>query len=338
MKVGVQFKPEDFPVFLESVRKAEDSGFSRVYLVDGQLLWRDIYVYMTHALAATKRIPVASAVTNPFTRHFSVTANVHATLAEIYPGRVMLGIGRGDNAVRTLGLNPVATNQLKDVVPGLRALMSGRPTEFNGSEIRSVWGPHQNVPILMPGSGPRNLRLAGALADVVMIQVGANPASCKWAVDHIRAGAESANRDPSDVKIVAHCAMCISDDMAEARRETRWIAELVAIHVASVARSSTDHGMPEPLTRLAGLRRSDYDYSSHLDDKAERPEYPDEVIDDVALIGSPEVILEKLGALAEVGIDEVAPAYLNGQLEQMELIGREIIPRALALTGSSASS
>ena len=48
------------------------------------------------------------AVTNPVTRHVSITASVNATLAQLHPGRVVLGMGRGDNAVRTLGLKPVA--------------------------------------------------------------------------------------------------------------------------------------------------------------------------------------------------------------------------------------
>ena len=41
---------------------------------------------MTHGLAATEQIPFGTAVTNPFTRHYTVVANAHATLAEIYPG------------------------------------------------------------------------------------------------------------------------------------------------------------------------------------------------------------------------------------------------------------
>ena len=86
------------------MQAAERAGYERAWLVDGQMLWQDLYVYMTHALAATERIVVGSGVTNPLTRHPAVTASAHATLADLHPGRVVLGIGRGDNAVRTLGL------------------------------------------------------------------------------------------------------------------------------------------------------------------------------------------------------------------------------------------
>jgi hypothetical protein len=51
MKISAQFMPGDLPVFVDSVRKAEEAGYARAYLVEGQLLWRDVYVYMAHGLA-----------------------------------------------------------------------------------------------------------------------------------------------------------------------------------------------------------------------------------------------------------------------------------------------
>ena len=175
MKISAQFMPGDLPVFVESVRKAEEGGYARAYLVDGQLLWRNVFVYMTLGLDATERIPFGTAVTNPYTRHPSVLANAHATLEEIYPGRVILGIGRGDNSVRTLGKKQVATDRMRDIVPMIRDLMAGKEVDVDGHEARILWASEADVPILMAASGPRNLRLAGALADIVMMQVGVNP-------------------------------------------------------------------------------------------------------------------------------------------------------------------
>jgi len=161
VKISAQFMPGDLPVFIDSVRKAEESGYARAYLVDGQLLWRNVFVYMALGLDATERIPFGTAVTNPYTRHPSVLANAHATLAEIYPNRVILGIGRGDNSVRTLGKKQVATDRMRDIVPMLRDLMAGKPVDAEGHEARILWASESDVPILMAASGPRNLRLAG---------------------------------------------------------------------------------------------------------------------------------------------------------------------------------
>jgi hypothetical protein len=41
MKISAQFMPGDLPVFVESVRKAEEAGYARAYLVEGQLLRLD---------------------------------------------------------------------------------------------------------------------------------------------------------------------------------------------------------------------------------------------------------------------------------------------------------
>jgi 5,10-methylenetetrahydromethanopterin reductase len=335
MKISAQFMPGDLPVFLDSVRTAEQAGYERAYLVDGQLLWRNVFVYMTHGLAATERMVFGTAVTNPFTRHYTVLEYAHETLAEIHPGRVVLGMGRGDNSVKTLGVGAVATDRMKDIVPRLRALMAGETIDADGFETRMLWAAQPDVKILMPASGPKNLRLAGALADIVMMQVGVHPDACRWGVEQIRAGAEAAGRDPDEVEVSIYTAMWVTDDLDEARRMTRWAAACACNHLAAAAKNSPDHGMPEPIMRLVNLPRGHYDYAGHLDPSVDRSEYPDEVVDDFAFNGPPERILEQLAALAEVGVDEVAPCYLNGRLAEMELVGREIIGPARALAAGA---
>ena len=84
MMIGAQFLPEGNATFLESVCKADEVGYARAWLVDGQMLWHDVYVYMTQGLAATKRIVFGTAVTNTRTRHFSVTAGASEPLASIW--------------------------------------------------------------------------------------------------------------------------------------------------------------------------------------------------------------------------------------------------------------
>ena len=69
-------------------------------LVDQQNLCRDVYVMMTIAAQNTSRIQIGHGVTIPETRHPSVTANATATVAELAPGRIFLGIGAGGNALR----------------------------------------------------------------------------------------------------------------------------------------------------------------------------------------------------------------------------------------------
>ncbi len=335
MKIAAHFLPEDFPVFLESVKTAEEAGYARAWVVDSQMLWEDVWVYMTHALAATERIQVGVAVSNPLTRHYTVTASAAATLAQLHPGRVVLGLGRGDSAVRTLGLKQVATARFGEIVARVRELMDGREVTTDDATIRIRWASGERVPIAVAATGPRNLRLAGALADIAMPQIGANPIAVKWAIEQIRAGAEEAGRDPDEVEIAIFCGMWVSDDLAEARAESRWAAACAANHLEDVMKRVPDHGMPEELTRLVLARTQHYDYySGHLDSSAEHTAWlTDELIDDYAITGSAERCLERIGELAALGVTEISSAYLNGQLEQMKRVGREIVP---ALAGAPA--
>ena len=210
---------------------------------------------MTHGLAATERLVFGVAVTNPLTRHA-----VGHGVGQRHPRRPaprarVLGLGRGDNAVRTLGLKPVPTAELADAVPRIRALMAGEAATLAGRETRIRWADEQ-VPILMAATGPKNLRLCGALADIAMVYVGTHPENVAWAIDHVRAGAEQAGRDPDAVAISVLCGMWVDDDLELARDASRWAPAACANHIAYALKWNPDHGMPERMTRLvAGPRR-----------------------------------------------------------------------------------
>ena len=142
-----------------------------------------------------------------------------------------------------------------------------------------------------------------------------------------RERAEEAGRDPDDVEIAALCAMHISNDQEEAWEECRWAPAACANHIAYALKWNPEHGMPEEMTRLVAARE-EYDYyAGHLDSSAEHTSYlTGELVDDFVIAGPVERCLEKIRELAELGVDEVSAAYLNGRFEQMELVGQTIVP------------
>jgi len=334
MRLGAQFLAQDFPEYMESVAKAEKAGYEFAWLIDSQLLWQDVFVYLTRGLAATDRIVFGTAVTNPRTRHVTATASAFATLGQMHPGRMVLGIGRGDSAVRPMGMRPARTHELGDAIVQLRELMAGRSVDVNDTDVHLRWV-HEDVgvPIMSSATGPRNLRQAGALSDRVMLYLGVTPEAVSWGVDHVRAGAREAGRNPDDVKISILTAMRVSDDQEAAWAACRWSPAACANHIADMSRYTADHRMPEVMMRLITARdKYDY-YAGHLDSNAEHTEYlTGELVDDFAIAGPPGKCLEKLRQLADLGVDEVSVAYLNGELEQMELVGREIVPALAAMT------
>lgn len=333
MKLGAQFLCEDFDDCMAAVVAAERAGYDLVWFIDSHILWEDPYVYMAHTLQRTERVLVGTAVSNPITRHWTVTASVNATLAKQHPGRVILGLGRGDSAVRAMGVKPVTTKTMAESIGVMRELMQGKTVRMNDTDVHFRWleeGP--GVPIAVSATGPKTLRMAGALADIVMIYVGVHPDSVRWATAQVRAGAEEAGRDPDEVRISVLCGMEVSDDVRAARDAVRWAAAACANHIADVAKNVPDHGMPAVMTRLIEARNQHYDYyAGHLDSSADHTAYlTDELIDDFAIAGPAEHCLAKLEALADLGVWEVSPAYFNGRIPQLELVGREIIPRLAA--------
>jgi alkanesulfonate monooxygenase SsuD/methylene tetrahydromethanopterin reductase-like flavin-dependent oxidoreductase (luciferase family) len=353
MKLGAYFLPLEFETFVDSVRAAERAGYSNAWVCDSVMIWQDPYVYMARGLAETENLVFGTAVTNPVTRHFTATAAAHATLAQLHPGRVVLGIGRGDSSIRTLGLPPARIKEMEAVMPRLRQLMRGEALDLDGREIRITWA-HEDVPVMIGGTGPRTMRMAGALADLVTLELGVNPDSIRWALDQVRSGAEEAGRDPAAIEIVVLCGMWISDDLEEAREHCRWAPASGANHIAEVMHNNPEHGMPESLTRLVERRRKSvasplqgsaaglpsldgsYDYyEGHCVNEAEHSRWiPDQLIDDFTLAGPADEVAERIDELAALGVDQVAAAFLNGQLEQIELVGRELLPRLREISPS----
>ncbi|MFQ5915446.1 MAG: LLM class flavin-dependent oxidoreductase, partial [Nitrospinota bacterium] len=92
---------------VEAVREAEEAGFDRAWIADSQGLFRDLYVTLTLCGTRTGRIQLGAAVTNPITRHPAVTARAISTLDEIWPGRILLGVGAGDTSMKHLGVDPL---------------------------------------------------------------------------------------------------------------------------------------------------------------------------------------------------------------------------------------
>ena len=108
-----------------------------------------------------------------------------------------------------------------------------------------------------------------------MIYVGVHPASVRWAIDHVRAGAVEAGREAGQVEIAALCALHVSDDQEEAWEQCRWAPAACANHIAYALKWNPAHGMPEEMTRIVAARDAYDYYAGHLDSSAEHTARPD---------------------------------------------------------------
>src|SRR5213593_2885598 len=124
-----RFDSRSVDAFAADVRRAEQLGWDAALQPDSQLRRRDTYVLLAAAARVTERITLGTLLANPVNRHASVTASSIATIDELAPGRVLLGWGVGDTAVRLAGLRPARVKELEDSTRLMRALLDVESVE-----------------------------------------------------------------------------------------------------------------------------------------------------------------------------------------------------------------
>ena len=101
---GVTVLPDPpYTRLVELTKKAEEHGFEYSWTYDSHILWQDSYATLPLVAAATEKIKLGHFVTNPATRDPTVLASAYATLHDLSNGRMAMGVGRGDSAVRYIG-------------------------------------------------------------------------------------------------------------------------------------------------------------------------------------------------------------------------------------------
>ena len=334
MQFGFTLKPEHSAErTIALTKQAEAAGFEYGWLFDSHVLWRDPYPLLVLMAQATRTMRLGTCVTNPATREPSVTASTLALLDELSGGRMDLGIGRGDSARRVLGKAPTSMKDLEQAVHVIRALVEGRPIEFEGAMLELPWTAGHRLPVWIAGYGPVALKLTGRIADGAMLQIG-DPDLIRWFVSQVRTSAVEAGRDPRSIRVMAAAPAHVGD-LAECRDRVRWFPALVGNHVVDLVSKYQGDDLPAGLTAYIRNRRG-YDYLHHAEVGSSNAEFvTDDIVDRFCLVGPVEDHVEKLKALADAGVDQFNLYLMNGDEERMlEVYGRDVIP-ALRDAGTS---
>ncbi len=327
---GLMFRPGHFPLphMLACIKVAEDVGFDHVWFGDSHLIWHEVGPYLTAAAMSTTRMRVGPLVSNPVTRHPTAVASMVATLGQLFDGRAVLGIGRGDSAVRTLGLPPMKLAEFRDALRLMRQLCRGETAEVHGTPIKLPWLTRQ-VPVLLAAYGPRVLELAGTEADGLILQLAA-PSVVEWAVGHARRAARAAGRTLGGFEVVAAAPTYISADRERALSRVRGFPATVSNHVRDLLRHYRPEELPAEL--VEGMDRvADYDYLEHgVPDAPHTRAVTDDMAERLTLIGTAGQVREKIARLETAGathiclyIGIVEPEF---HFSTLETYGREIIP------------
>jgi probable F420-dependent oxidoreductase len=313
---------------LDKLRLAERLGFDTFWVCDSHVIWNECYSQLGWLIGQSQdeRMEFGTMVTNPVSRDPIVVASAFATLQDLSGGRMLCGIGRGDSAVRVLKRRPAKLKDFEPAVTMMKRLARGDEAEIESGAIRIDWASGEPVPMYVAAYGPKMMQLAGRVADGVIIEC-ADPHYIRWAIERVHRGAEEAGRDPAQLHVISSTATYVSDDLAQAREQVRPLGAVVGNHVAEVLRNNGRDSLPPELEAFIA-ERPDYDYLQHVKrDTGQAAYVPDEIIDRLCLIGTPEHCAERVRELAALGVTHVNfYAQTDDYDRQMELWAEQIIP------------
>ena len=202
MKISVGIYPSGVPTdIIASARLADEMGFSTLWVLDSHLLFHEVYTLLGALAVSTERIRLGTAVTNPLTRHPTVTASAFSTLAELSGGRATLGISVGDSALKSMNFEVARMATLAETVALCRKLLRGEAVSCGEGTMAQLPRIAPPVPIYVAATGRKMLELAGRIADGVILMNGVAPELICEAVRIVRGGTRATEREQESVRI-----------------------------------------------------------------------------------------------------------------------------------------
>ena len=270
----------------ESARKAEDLGFSTLFLPDHFGDQLAPIPAMMAAADATTTLNVGALVFDNDYKHPVVMAKEIATIDQLSGGRVEFGLGSGwmksdyDESGIPYDAPKVRVERFFEGVEIIKGLWSEEPVNFSGEHytitgLNGLPKPARagGPPLLIGGGAPRMLRFAGAHADIV----GVNPSIHSGEIDGAAARDAQADRIDEKVGWVREGAGARFDELelnawmavAMVTDDAAGTAELLAPAFGTEPDGLLDSpmvalGTLEEIAEQFGRRRDRWGYSYHV--------------------------------------------------------------------------
>ena len=243
-----QFSPREL---VEIAVAAEAHGMESVAVSDHFQPWRDNGGHAPFSLAwiaavgeRTERIRIGTSVMTPTFRYNpAVLAQAFATLGELYPSRIFLGVGTGE------ALNEVATGfrgagaqdwpefkerfaRLREAVDLMRQLWTEDRVNFAGeyysTHDASIYDrPDQPIPVYIAAGGPVVARYAGRAGDGFICTSGKGMGLyTDELIPAVKEGAAKASRSYDDIDRMIEIKLSYDTDAETALQNTRFWAPL----------------------------------------------------------------------------------------------------------------
>jgi 5,10-methylenetetrahydromethanopterin reductase len=272
VKFGFSVTPGEPRGVGAEMARAEQLGYDRCGIWDSPALFREPWVTLGSVARDTEQIALGTWVTNGLTRHPGVTAACAATVDDLAPGRVYIGIGAGGTGVWHFGLGTARLGELEEYVLAVRSLLETGGARWQGNELALHWAGARRIPIVMAAHASRSLRLAGRIADGVVIGLGVSPDVVAGSLEILEAGAHETGRSLDDIDVWFTCFWWVDDEPGRARAEGAWSATAFALHFAD---SGVEHKfIPDDMKAALVEIGKAYDLRSHgHPDEAQKAAY-----------------------------------------------------------------
>lgn len=328
MRVAVGFgipydRPERWKDIVDFVVQADRLGVDSVWSAEA---WgSDAVTPLAYLASRTERIKLGSGIIQTGTRTPALVAMTSATLQLLSEGRYLLGLGTSGPQVMEgwhgIGFDKPVT-RMREIVEIVRLTLSGERLTFRGDvyqlpldggagkALRLGLSAVMPVPIYLATLGPKSLALTGEIADG-WLGTSFMPEHAEVFMPHLRRGAEQAGRSLADLDLHAGGVVAFAEDpeqLVEARRPG------IAFTLGAMGSAKTNFyndafaraGYEELAKRVQSLwiegRR---DEATAL--------IPDEIVLRTNLLGTDEMVAERIAAYQRAGITtiRVAPGGAN---------------------------
>jgi F420-dependent oxidoreductase-like protein len=311
MKLGIQLGYDDPIGSVRTAQEADRLGFDSAWTSEA---WgADAVTVASWIAATTERIGIGTAIMQMPARTPATTAMTVATLDQLSGGRVLLGLGTSGPQV-VEGWHGVAwgkpLGRTREYVEIVRAALrretvehhgphydipySGEGSTGLGKPLKLILKPlRREVPIYLAALGPKNVALAAEIADG-WLPIFFSPYRFRELHGPSLAGA------PDDFQVAPLCPVLVGDDVQQCRD---MLKPMLALYLGGMGAKGKNfynslaqrYGYEEAAARIQEL------YLGGMKGEAAMA-VPDELVDEIALVGPKERIAERLEPWREAGI------------------------------------
>jgi alkanesulfonate monooxygenase SsuD/methylene tetrahydromethanopterin reductase-like flavin-dependent oxidoreductase (luciferase family) len=300
-------------------RHVEAAGFTELWFAEDYFMLPG-FSSAAIALAGTSSIKVGIGAVANRVRHPAVTAMEATALALAFAGRFhVLGLGHGVPAwMRQMKLFPKSVlTSLREAIVTIKRLVQGETLteqgEYYGFDAVKLTHIAPDLKVMGAVVGPKSVELCAQVSDGLQVSVLAGPEYIRQVVAHSARTRAAAGLSP-DYDIVTYVLACIGPDRAAARQKIRPVC---AFYLEAVG--------PTAMTEAYGVNDT---VKALIAKGTTAADMPDDWLDWLAISGTPRDAIAAIEALYDAGSTSVVLCIVPTEEleEQLELIGREVLP------------